>query len=58
MPTRYAISGIGTLYSERKHLFYANLRYWNHMLDTEKIDLVVMNREPHQCYDYVLWALR
>jgi len=54
--TQFQVSG-DVPYSERKHLFYANLRYWNHMLDTEKIDLVVMNHEPHQCYDYVLYGL-
>lgn len=44
-------------YPERKRIYHANLRYWNHMLDSKKIDLVVMNHEPHQCYDYVLYGL-
>ncbi len=44
-------------YAERKRIYYANLRYWNHMLESKKIDLVVMNHEPHQCYDYVLYGL-
>ena len=44
-------------YAERKRIYYANLRYWNHMLESKKIDVVLMNHEPHQCYDYVLYGL-
>jgi len=53
---KFLVSG-DVPYSERKRIYYANLRYWNDMLDSKKIDVVIMNHEPHQCYDYVLYGL-
>ncbi len=44
-------------FRERHRQYYAHLQYWNHMLITHKINLVLMNHEPHQCYDYVLYEL-
>ncbi|MFH0851878.1 MAG: hypothetical protein V1876_03985, partial [Candidatus Peregrinibacteria bacterium] len=44
-------------YEERKRLYFRHLRYWNHVLLSKKIQLVLMNHEPHQGYDYVLYCL-
>jgi len=44
-------------YLERKRQYYNHLRYWNHILETKKIDWVLMNTLPHQCYDLVLYHL-
>jgi hypothetical protein len=52
----YAISGT-VPYNESKRLYLNELRYWNHLLDTKHIDLVVMYHIPHQGYDYILYNL-
>jgi len=52
----YAHSG-DIPYDERKRQYLYHLRYWNHILDLKKIDLVLMYHIPHQCYDYVLYNL-
>lgn len=52
----YAHSG-DIPYDERKRLYLYHLRYWNHILDSKKIDLVLMYHIPHQCYDYVIYNL-
>jgi hypothetical protein len=44
-------------YMERKRQYLDHLRFWNDVLETKKIDLVVMNSSPHQCYDFVLYDL-
>lgn len=44
-------------YDERRRQYLDHLRYWNHMLGEKKIDLVLMNHMPHQCYDWVLYRL-
>jgi len=44
-------------FEERKRQYLRHLQYWNHVLGTEKIDLVLMNHVPHQCYDYVIYHL-
>ncbi len=53
---RYRIAG-DIPYHERRRQYFAHLRYWNHVLETERIDLFLMNHMPHQCYDYVLYYL-
>ncbi|MCF7844239.1 MAG: hypothetical protein K9M03_00225 [Kiritimatiellales bacterium] len=45
------------LYEERKRQYFDHLRFWNHILATKKIDLLLMYHIPHQCYDYVLYNL-
>lgn len=44
-------------YEERKKLYFRHLRYWNHLLLSKRINVVLMNHEPHQGYDYVLYGL-
>lgn len=44
-------------FSERKRQYYAHVRFWNHELTTRKINFVLMNHPPHQCYDYVMYCL-
>ncbi len=44
-------------YSVRKKTYYENLRYWNHILETKQIDLMLLNHAPHQCYDLVIYHL-
>lgn len=44
-------------YTERKRQYMQHLRYWNHFLDEEHIDLFLSNHVPHQCYDYVIYCL-
>lgn len=44
-------------YAERLRQYMEHLRYWNHVLDTKKIGLLLMNTAPHQCYDLVIYDL-
>ncbi|MBI1812277.1 hypothetical protein HY285_01175 [Candidatus Peregrinibacteria bacterium] len=44
-------------YDERKRQYFDHLRYWNDVLTTKRIDLVLMNNVPHQCYDWILYGL-
>ncbi|MDD5041839.1 MAG: hypothetical protein PHX87_00590 [Candidatus Peribacteraceae bacterium] len=52
----YAHSG-DIPYDERKRQYLYQLRYWNDLLETKHIDLVLMYHIPHQCYDFVLYNL-
>ena len=45
------------LYDERKPQSLAHMRYWNHILDAKKIDLFLLNHQPHQNYDLVIYDL-
>lgn len=44
-------------YLERKRQYLEHLRYWDHLLDREKIGLFLLFHAPHQCYDYVIYEL-
>lgn len=44
-------------YKERTRQYIAHLRYWNHVLETQKIDVFFANNMPHQCYDWVIYCL-
>ncbi|PIR54286.1 hypothetical protein COU75_01630 [Candidatus Peregrinibacteria bacterium CG10_big_fil_rev_8_21_14_0_10_42_8] len=44
-------------YEERKRQYFMHLRYWNHILITENIDLFMCSHIPHQNYDIVLYDL-
>ncbi|MAE81207.1 MAG: hypothetical protein CMB80_00620 [Flammeovirgaceae bacterium] len=44
-------------YVERKQQYLKQLRYWNHVLETKKIDLFLSNHVPHQIYDLVIYDL-
>ncbi len=44
-------------YAERLRQYTEHLRYWNHILETKDIGLLLMNTAPHQCYDLVMYDL-
>ena len=55
MLTRYAFDEIP--YAERHRQYLKHLRYWNHLIEEKKIDLLVLNHVPHQGYDLVMYDL-
>lgn len=44
-------------YDERKRLYLKHLRYWNHILDKNKIDLFLSSSLPHEVYDFIIYSL-
>ncbi len=44
-------------YQHRKMIYLKNVRYWNHKLEADKIDLVVFSGIPHVVYDVILYYL-
>lgn len=44
-------------FDECKQFYLDHLRFWNHVLVTERIDLICFNNIPHHCHDYVIYAL-
>lgn len=56
MIERYALNN-DIPYAERKRQYLAHLRYWDHVLRTEKIGLYLLNHSPHQCFDLVIYDL-
>lgn len=42
---------------ESKHFYLNHLRFWNHMIQTEKINLICLNNIPHHSHDYIIYAL-
>jgi len=44
-------------YGERKRLYLQNLRYWNHIIEEEKINLFLSSTLPHRIRTYVIYAL-
>lgn len=52
----YALTG-DIPYEERRQRYFDHLRYWNHILETKNIHLVLMYHCPHQGYDYVIYEL-
>jgi hypothetical protein len=55
MITRNSLDDIP--YAERRRQYFNHLRYWNHLLEDKKIDLLLLNHPPHQSYDLVLYDL-
>ncbi len=47
----------GVLVSERKHLYYRHVRYWNGVLETLRPDAIIFPCAPHTVYDFVLYSL-
>jgi|SaaInlV_165m_DNA_2_1040747.scaffolds.fasta_scaffold09733_2 hypothetical protein len=56
MIERYALHG-EIPYRERRQQYLDHLRYWNHTLENEDINLLLLFHAPHQCYDYVIYML-
>lgn len=44
-------------YAEAKMIYLRHLRFWNHIIESEKIDYVVITEVPHHAHDYILYAL-
>ena len=44
-------------YNYRKMIYLKNVRYWNHKLEADKIDLVIFSVIPHMIYDVILYYL-
>lgn len=45
------------LVSERKHLYYHHVQYWNGVLTTLRPDAIIFPCAPHTVYDYVIYGL-
>ena len=45
------------LYNDRKRLYLKHLRYWNHVLNENKIDIFLSSAPPHEVYDFILYSL-
>lgn len=44
-------------YQERKEMYYYYLRYWNHIIETKKINLFLTANIPHEVFDFVAYEL-
>ena len=44
-------------YDSRKMTYLKHVRYWNHVFETTKVDLVIFDNIPHEIYDYVIYCL-
>jgi hypothetical protein len=44
-------------YGYRKYMYLKQVRYWNHVLEDEKIELVIFGNVPHCNYDYIIYHL-
>ena len=44
-------------YEDRKRMYYRHLRYWNHMIEDQKIDVFVSSDVPHEVYDFIVYSL-
>ena len=44
-------------YEKRRWMYQRHLRYWNYILDAQKIDLFISENIPHEVFDYVIYSL-
>lgn len=44
-------------FEERLQRYYSHVRYWNHIIDTHKVDCFIGINYPHETYDYVIYSL-
>jgi hypothetical protein len=49
--------GISSSYCDRKRIYLKHLRYWNHIIEKNKIDLFLSSNIPHEVYDFVIYSL-
>ncbi|OGU62889.1 MAG: hypothetical protein A2V66_14840 [Ignavibacteria bacterium RBG_13_36_8] len=49
--------GLYRSYDTRKKMYLKHLRYWNHILEEDKIDCVIFDIIPHVVYDYIIYEL-
>jgi len=55
MMDRLSIDSVS--YEERKRLYLRHLRYWNHIILHENIDLFLNGGIPHEIYDFIIYSL-
>lgn len=53
--TRNALEDIP--YTTLRRQYFDHLRFWNHIIETKKIDFMLLNHPPHQGYDIVIYDL-
>lgn len=51
------LSVIPLTYEERKRIYLRHLRYWNHIITKENIDLFLASGIPHEIYDFIIYKL-
>lgn len=51
------LSVVMTSYTERKRMYLKHLRYWNHIITKENIDLFLASGIPHEIYDFIIYKL-
>lgn len=44
-------------YDERRDIYYRHLRFWNHILEKDNIELFLGSNLPHENYDLVIYSL-
>ena len=44
-------------YKDRKRLYLRHLRYWNHVINEQKIDLFLSSAPAHEVYDFIIYSL-
>lgn len=44
-------------YDDRVRMYHFLLRYFNHIIETKKINLYILTNVPHEVYDYVIYDL-
>lgn len=44
-------------YSMRKDIYYNHLRYWNHIIESQKINFFITSNIPHETYDFIIYCL-
>lgn len=44
-------------YQERLEMYYFYLHYWNHIIETKKINLFLSANVPHEIFDYAIYEL-
>jgi hypothetical protein len=42
-------------YNYRKKFYLDCVRYWNHIIEEDNIDLAIFDNIPHQIYDYIIY---
>lgn len=57
MQSRWEEKGKVISYQQRKRKYYQHLRYWNHVLETKHIDLLILSNIPHVAATFVLYSL-
>jgi len=57
MDRLHIIPPIPLTYEERRRIYLRHLRYWNHIITKENIDLFLASGIPHEIYDFIIYKL-